>query len=316
MNYELAEYIAAAHAAGMEPGQITMALKENGWSTDDLIRAFIRPLIAAENIKKSFGKTKALDGVSISVASGTITALLGPNGAGKTTLVRILTTLMTPDSGTVTIGGHDLVTRAQDIRMIIGLAGQYAAVDERLTGRENLEMVGRLYHLPVSIARQRAGELLEQFDLVDAGNRILKTYSGGMRRRLDLAASLVNRPKILFLDEPTTGLDPQSRQTLWNILRELTASGTTILLTTQYMEEADQLADRIIIIDHGRIVAQGTPEELKSRLGGDRIEIRLSDHRQQNTAVLALANAGVGVSEIAVRQPSLDEVFLNLTAHE
>jgi ABC-2 type transport system ATP-binding protein len=322
---DLAEYIAAAHAAGVPADQIATTLKESGWDTDHLVRAFLslcdtgaaeKPVIVVENVEKSFGKTKALDGVSVCVAPGSITALLGPNGAGKTTLVRILTTLMKADTGTATVAGLDLVTRAQDIRAVIGLAGQYVAVDERLTGRENLEMVARLYHLSSQDAKARAIELLERFALTDAGNRILKTYSGGMRRRLDLAASLVNRPQVLFLDEPTTGLDIQSRQALWTILRELQSDGTTILLTTQYLEEADQLADQIIVIDRGQVIAQGTPAELKSRLGGDKIQIRLSDHQQKDTAVRALEGAGVHVTEISVHQPTLDEVFLHLTNHE
>lgn len=320
---DLTAYIADSHAAGMDSEAIAASLREAGWSMADIIRSLagvshtVPPAIAVHDVAKSFGKTKALDGVSMEIAPGTITALLGPNGAGKTTLVRILATLMRPDAGTATVAGFDIGRHAQDIRSAIGLAGQYAAVDERMTGRENLEMVGRLYHLSSQAARVRAAELLERFSLSDAADRILKTYSGGMRRRLDLAASLVNNPQILFLDEPTTGLDPQSRQALWAIVQQLAADGTTVLLTTQYLEEADQLADRIIVIDHGRVIAGGTPGELKSRLGGDRVALRLADHSKQDAAVRTLANVGIEVAEVAVHQPSLDEVFIALThSHE
>jgi ABC-2 type transport system ATP-binding protein len=305
--------------------EITGELLNAGWRMENLVQALLAfnhahagqvgtlPIISVQGIEKSFGKTKALKGVDLQVAPGTITALLGPNGAGKTTLIRILTTLMTPDKGTATITGHDLRGEPQKIRAVIGLTGQYAAVDERLTGRENLVMVGRLYHLSAAQAKVRAAELLNQFNLTDAADRTLKTYSGGMRRRLDLAASLVNRPQVLFLDEPTTGLDPQNRLALWSAVKELAASGTTIVLTTQYMEEADQLAEHIVVMDKGQIIAQGPAEELKSRLGGDKVEIRLSDYHQKDAAVRALSGAGVNISEVAVRQPSLDEVFLSLT---
>src|ERR1039458_3887785 len=222
-----------------------------------------RPAILAEGLVKHFGKTHALDGFDLEVAPGTVLGLLGPNGAGKTTAVRIFTTLLEPDGGRAEVAGLDCVREAHALRSQIGLAGQYAAVDELLTGRENLEMVGRLYRLPRAVARSRAVELLEQFDLAEAANRTAKTYSGGMRRRLDLAASLIATPPVLFLDEPTTGLDPRSRLALWDIIRTLAADGTTVLLTTQYLEEADLLADRIVVLDSGAIIAQGTSDQLK-----------------------------------------------------
>ena len=304
--------------------------------------------IIVEGMSKAFGPVQALDGVDLNVPEGTVLGLLGPNGAGKTTVVRILTTLLKPDAGSARVAGYDVVRQAASLRPIIGLAGQYAAVDHNLTGRENLEMVGRLYHLGGSEARRRASDLLDRFDLADAAHRFAKTYSGGMRRRLDLAASLVAEPQVLFLDEPTAGLDPRSRFGLWDEIEGLVREGTTVLLTTQYMEEADHLADTIAVIDGGRIIAEGTSEELKSRTGGEILELRVVDRSQTATAaevigalgagtaqvaadtglitlpivdgtsklaevVRRLDGAGLAISDMAVRQPSLDDVFLALT---
>lgn len=304
--------------------------------------------IEAKQVNKTFGSVIALDGVDLDVAKGSILALLGPNGAGKTTLVRILTTLLHPDSGSIRVGGFDVLGNPQSVRAAIGLAGQSATVDENLTGRENLELVGRLYHIDKPTVRKRASELLESFGLTDAADRPSKTYSGGMRRRLDLAASLVGMPKILFLDEPTTGLDPQSRLDLWVTIEDLAKKGVTILLTTQYLEEADYLADNIAVIDHGRIIALGTPGELKSKIGGDMIEVRLSDHSRVDEAAELIRKYGSGdtiveqesgrvvvpvdrgpsvltdivreldksklsIDDLNYRRPSLDEVFLTLT---
>lgn len=307
--------------------------------------------IAVKGIFKSYGKVQALAGVDLSVAPGTILALLGPNGAGKTTLVHILTTLIRPDSGEATVAGFNVVRNPNQVRQNIGLTGQYAAIDENLTGRENLVMVGRLHHLGKKEARKQAAVLLRKFDLVDAADRHLKTYSGGMRRRLDLASSLVANPKVLFLDEPTTGLDPRSRVELWEVLKEIVSGGTTLLLTTQYLDEADYLADRIAVIDHGRLIAEGTSKELKARMGGDVIELHLVQNDKVGAATSAISHlgsgaphvdaksgqinlpvtggtgtltevirtldkAGIEIADIVLRRPSLDEVFLALTGRK
>ncbi|MFI7063923.1 ATP-binding cassette domain-containing protein [Kribbella sp. NPDC050124] len=315
--------------------------------------------IEATGLVKTFrsrkNTVKALDGIDLDVPEGSVLGLLGPNGAGKTTTVRILTTLMAPDEGSARVLGHDVVKDADTVRSLVGLSGQYAAVDELLTGRENLWMFGRLYRLSSRQAKQRAEELLEIFDLTEAADRILKTYSGGMRRRLDLAGSLIAHPKVLFLDEPTTGLDPRSRLDLWQIIRDRVSEGVTILLTTQYLEEADELADSIAVVDHGSVIARGTADALKAKVGGERIEVVVHDpeetyralellttalevtdldstsmdkHNRRITVpapggssslvdvIRTLDGAGIRIADIGLRRPTLDDVFLTLTGHE
>jgi ABC-2 type transport system ATP-binding protein len=306
-------------------------------------------IIQARDLRKRFGETQALDGLDLDVEEGTVLGVLGPNGAGKSTAVRILTTLSEPDSGTATVAGFDIVRDQAAVQRSIGVVAQDATLDEVLTGRQNLVMLGRLGGLDRRAARARARDLLEQFGLTDAADRIVKGYSGGMRRRLDLAAGLITRPPVLFLDEPTTGLDPTSRTRMWDVIRGLVSDGTTLLLTTQYLDEADELADRIVVIDHGRAIAAGTAAELKARIGGARLEVTLTDphldaartlepfvsgpltvsqdarhlrapvrttHGLASTLVRALDDAGVTVDDVQVRPPSLDDVFFALTAGE
>jgi oleandomycin transport system ATP-binding protein len=305
--------------------------------------------IEAEGLVKTFGKVRALDGIDMVAREGTVFGLLGPNGAGKTTAIRVLSTLLRPDAGRASVGGYDVVRQPKQVRRLIGLTGQYAAVDELLSGQENLYMIGRLLGMRAPQARARAAELLETFDLADAATKLAKTYSGGMRRRLDLAASLVGRPRFLYLDEPTTGLDPKSRLALWGLIRGLVADGATVLLTTQYLEEADRLADEIVVIDRGRVIAAGTPEQLKTRVGGQVLQARpsdpadlaaterilaafaagedgtytdgqlvtvtITDRSALGQVVRRLDDAGIVVDDLALRRPSLDEVFLAVTGH-
>ena len=310
--------------------------------------------ITAEGLVKIYksrkSEVRALDGVDLTVAEGSVLGLLGPNGAGKTTTVRILATLLRPDAGRATVAGFDVVRQAQELRRVIGLSGQYAAVDENLTARENLWLFGRLYQLPSTEARKRADELLEQFDLVEAADRTVKTYSGGMRRRLDLGSALIGRPRLLFLDEPTTGLDPRGRMDMWEVIRGLVREGTTLLLTTQYLEEADALADSIAVVDHGKIIARGTADQLKAQVGGERIEVVVGEREDITRAVELVSagadgsvsvdvytrrltvpsnggtqrlveilrdldGAGIAIDDIGLRRPTLDDVFLSLTGH-
>jgi len=260
--------------------------------------------IAAQNVRKSFGDHVALDNVSLAAQEGTILALLGPNGAGKTTMVRILSTLIPADSGSMRVAGHDVVTDPDGVRAVIGVTGQFSAVDNLLTGAENLQLMADLRHLGRAAGRRRVAELLEQFDLANAAHKLLSTYSGGMRRRLDLAMTLVDQPRVIFLDEPTTGLDPRSRRTMWQIIRELAAAGVTILLTTQYLDEADQLADRIAVLDQGRIVAEGTPAELKSRIPGGHVQLHFADSRELHAAAELLPAAGPDQDQLALQVPA------------
>jgi daunorubicin resistance ABC transporter ATP-binding subunit len=323
--------------------KITLEPKEEGVRV-----TATNPIITVEGVEKSFGSTRALAGVDLTVERGTVLGLLGRNGAGKTTLVRIVATLLAPDAGRVSVGGADVVRKARTVRSLIGLAGQFSAVDETLTGRENLQLVGRLYGLGHSQAQARAAETLKRLSLTEAGDRLVRTYSGGMRRRLDIGASLVGRPMVLIMDEPTTGLDPRTRMEVWTFVEDLVREGTTVLLTTQYLEEADRLADRIAVIERGRVIAAGTPDELKQRIGGDVLEVRatrsgdverlvglldgigsgapVADLRGQRVtlptsdrvqtllaAARRIEECGIAVDDLSVRRPSLDDVFWTLT---
>lgn len=357
----------------MTDGDIQDALLKAGWNHRHILEAFLssispmvavplppvaepkieadQPRIRVKDLKKYFKDVKAVDGIDLEVKKGTVLAILGPNGAGKTTLIRLLTTLLKPDAGEAKVNGYDVLREAGKVREIIGLTGQFTAIDEILTGRENLEMAAKLYHLSDETARNRASELLLRFDLLDASDRSVWTYSGGMKRRLDLAASLVANPQILFLDEPTSGLDPRSRTELWHIIKELVGDGATVLLTTQYLEEADHLAHHIVVIDKGRIIASGTSRELKEKVGGDVLELHLTDHTQSHRAAAAIEALGkeqprineleghvtmpirggasvlvdavrrldqarINLADIVLRRPTLDDVFLVLTGHE
>lgn len=310
-----------------------------------------KPAILIEDVHKNYGKVKALDGLNLTIDEGSIVAVLGPNGAGKTTAVRCLATLLLPDSGRIEVAGYDVVRYPDKVRACIGLTGQFAAVDDRLTGLENLEMFGHLYHLPDKVVKQRAKDLLDQFDLTEASSRFVKTYSGGMRRRLDLAASLISHPAILFLDEPTTGLDPRARLAVWEAIRSLVIEGATIFLTTQYLEEADQLADHIAVIDQGHVIIEGTSDELKEKIGGERLEITIAAGCDIKSAMKILSNyvmmdsiqidaegrhittpfskeshqltmvirdleaSNIFIEEFSLRRPTLDDVFLSFTGH-
>jgi ABC-2 type transport system ATP-binding protein len=307
----------------------------------------VAPAIEVKGLRKSYGKLKVLDGITFSVPSGSIMALLGPNGAGKTTTIRILSTLLQPDDGKASIAGYDVLKQPAKVHASIGLTGQYAAVDEYLTGEENLHMIGRLYRLSTQAARQRTQELLEQFDLVESARRPVKQYSGGMKRRIDLAMSLIASPPVIFLDEPTTGLDPRSRLTMWEMIKKLAKSGTTILLTTQYMDEADHLADNIVVIDGGKVIAEGTADALKAKVGADRLEVSIGKRSSLANALKAIEGDGIKVDEekrtvsiaskggvakvkdilqrlekakidvdsISLHRPTLDDVFMSLTGH-
>lgn len=360
MNSELINYIFQTKKAGMTSKEISSVLKGKGWDIHhfvDLIHSFYfhkekKGFISVNGVSKNYGDVRALEDIHLNINRGAIIALLGPNGAGKTTLIRIMTTLLKPDKGMVNIAGHDVIKEPHKVREIIGLAGQYASIDENLTGFENLNMIGRLYHLDKAEVQRRAIELLNDFDLLEAGSRIVKTYSGGMRRRLDLAASLISQPQVLFLDEPTAGLDPTSRQKLWEIIKNLSKNGTTVILTTQYLEEADNLADLIIVLDHGKIIAEGTADELKTSLGGDVLEFYIHNKEELDSAAKLIESlsqeapqiefdfgkitipvkkgegtlvavnairlfdeARVKIQDLVLRRPTLDDVFLALTGH-
>ncbi|KKT50585.1 MAG: ABC transporter ATP-binding protein [Candidatus Yanofskybacteria bacterium GW2011_GWA1_44_21] len=368
MNSDLIQYIQEAKVSGMSDGEIQAELLSVGWNHGDVRQAFldnispelenppieqsekIEAVVSVRGLIKHYGSVRAVDGIDFEIPKGSILALLGPNGAGKTTLVRMLGTLITPDSGQALIGGHDVIKSPDDVRKIIGLTGQFSAVDMVLTGRENLVMIGRLCHLSKLEAENRARELLIRFGLSDAADRQVKTYSGGMMRRLDVAASIIAHPEVLFLDEPTTGLDPHGRIELWHIIKELVAKDVTVLLTTQYLDEADHLADQIVVIDKGKIIAKGTSQELKAQVGGDVLELHLTDHSQAHRAAAAIEALGIekprieeleahifmpvrggasvladairrldqariDLADIVLRRPTLDDVFLKLTGH-